>query len=164
MNILPFPALPLALPPPAAPHDRAIWLRADVVSHEECFTSVEPFEGRAQWSESARDWLDGRGMSIRQDFDSELVVLSWIELAERAKDAPTHETDVTAHVYYWDDEWRLATGRVGYFALCHVRHSPTGIELEEACEGPFETQIAALEVLTALLARLTSGEKARVAA
>ena len=57
------------------PKDRLIRLVANVAVHEDAFTSVEPWEGLAHWSDQAGDWLDEFGMSIRMYWDSELIIL-----------------------------------------------------------------------------------------
>ena len=146
-----------------APRDRAIWLRANIVITEEAVTSVEPFEALARWNEDAQDWHDARGMSIRMDADAEMVILQWIECAERAKNCPEKETMISAHVYLWAEQWRVEAGTAGWFALCDVRHIPTCICIFERIEGPFATRSKATEVLTALISGINLEEAAKAA-
>lgn len=62
-----------------APKDRQIRIVANIVYRDGALTEVEPYEGLAQWSDRAQDWLNDFGMSIRMDYDAELIVLEWVE-------------------------------------------------------------------------------------
>lgn len=61
------------------PKDRPIKIVANIVDCDEWSTSVDPYEGFAQWSEAAQDWLNEAGLSIRGFYESELVILEWTE-------------------------------------------------------------------------------------
>lgn len=156
MKLQPLPlALPMA-PHQSAPRDRAIWITANIICRDEISSWVEPYEGYAEWSESSQDWLDSSRMSIRQDYHAELRILRWEERAARAARHTEDETSVGGSVYFWDDEWRRETGTAGYFAVAHVNHSPTLVQLAYESAGPFGTRAQALGELIMLLTKITS--------
>lgn len=65
----------------APPKGRLIWITANIVHSDGCFTDVEPFSGKARWSDRfSGEWVDEHGLSIRSYDSSELIVLEWEEL------------------------------------------------------------------------------------
>lgn len=152
--------LPLALPPPRnrcaaaipPPLDRPIWLRANIACRDGCFTEVDRFEGRAEWSQHLQEWMTNHGrLAIRNDFDAELIVLEWEELEARAKDCAPSETSLSANVYFHASEWDRANGTAGFVAHFGLWHTETCVRLIERRSPVFATQAEAFAALATML-------------
>ncbi|MEQ1861443.1 MAG: hypothetical protein ABMA13_16090 [Chthoniobacteraceae bacterium] len=135
------------------PRDRAIWLVANIITRDGCFTEVDGYEGYAQWSESAQDWLDIRGMSIRGHDHAELFPLDWIERHERAANAPANEMSIDGRTQYIEhEEWDRSLN--GHYVFVELRHRPTCVIVISRLIGPLPTLPLALAVLTRTLGEL----------
>ena len=133
-----------------APTDRAIFVSGNIITHVDCEVHVEHYEGYAEWDSRCQDWKDRMEMSIRQFDDAEFKILQWMELTERAVEVKDSEISVTAHIYYWDEEWRKESGTAGHFCVWDVTHSPTGVFIRHDSEGPFVSLADAANYLSKL--------------
>lgn len=157
----PVPPSAPATATPEPPRDRGIWVVANMIDRDEFGSRAEGYEGYARFDDKSGDWLNLRGLPIRQYLDSEFRILSWIECAERAKDCPDTETETTANIYCWDDEVRREQGRAGFFAVYSVHHSATLVRLVGwRNEGSFATRAEAVAVLTRMMSAPIHGEPA----
>ena len=138
------------------PKDRPVWLVANIIIREGAHSEVEGYEGYARWNEASQDWQDLRGMSIRGDFEAELYPLDWLELAERAENAPDEETSIDANVFCYDDAWWREIGIAGFYAEVALRHRPTGEHLIERKAGPFPLRSLAISALAMMVSNLTT--------
>lgn len=136
------------------PKDRGVWIIANLITHSECFLDCEPFEGYARWDEASQDWLTARGLSIRGSFDTELHVLEWRELAERATGAPDHEMMIFGDIHHHDSELAWEIGRAGFWAYLRVSHSPTLVSVFEREAGPFPLRSLAVAALSQMFLEL----------